>query len=596
MASTIDDGSLRVTVTADGTALADTISLVSINIIHEVNKISFADITLQAATDVASTTLAGSDGDTLSPGVVIKVTAGYGDKGEEALFEGYIVKHSLEINSAQLHTVRLLCKHKAVSLTYARKEAEYANKTDSAIITDIFGTYSLSCTVTSTTASNENFFQKLGTDWDVVLSRAEFNGFTIQLDGASVTIAKPALSGSSVFTVDVPSDATAFSAELNAEKQPTAITATSWDSKTGALLSSSATEPTVNTQGNVTAKTLSGKLSQAAVSLNASTPLSTDELKTWADGKLTRARLSAIKGSVSFPGQAAVKTGELITLKNAGAKFNGDAFVTYVQHTLDEGFWTTTLRFGLDSKLISEKPDFSYQPAVGHLPAIQGLQLATVKKLSADPLSAYRVQLTIPSGATSQTGVWARMANFYATSSAGLGFLPEVGDEVVIGYLEDDPRYPVILGSLYSGKNVPPNPAADENNYIKSITTKTKMVLSFDDEKKIIILKTPAGNTITLSEDGKSIEILDQTKNSVKLSEDGIVLTSKKDLNMTATGNISLAATGKLSLDSKQDMAITSAMNIAHTAKIGFTGKGTATAEVSATGQTTIKGGVVMIN
>jgi len=187
------------------------------------------------------------------------------------------------------------------------------------------------------------------------------------------------------------------------------------------------------------------------------------------------------------------------------------------------------------------------------------------------------------------------MANFYATAGFGAGFMPEVGDEVVIGFLESNPRYPVILGSLYSNTRKTSNPAKDDNNYIKTITTKSNLKISFDDEKKITKIETPGANSITLSDDAKSIEIVDQNSNSIKMTSAGIILKSGKDITLDATGNITLKATGKIEITATQDAAITG-MNVTNTAQMGFTAKGTATAELSASGQTTVKGGIVMIN
>jgi hypothetical protein len=52
---------------------------------------------------------------------------------------------------------------------------------------------------------------------------------------------------------------------------------------------------------------------------------------------------------------------------------------------------------------------------------------------------------------------------------------------------------------------------------------------------------------------------------------------------------------GAITLDSKADVKA-SGMNVQCEAKVGFTGKGNATAELSASGQTTVKGAMVMIN
>ena len=593
----IKDDSLRFTVKINSQPLSDTTVVKSILIAHEINKISFAEIMLLGDATIGATSIPFADDDSLTPGNPVTVTAGYGDNAEVSIFSGLIVRYGMELKNAG-YQVRLICKHAIVSTTFGRKEQEFKDKTDDAIITAILGTHSLSATVDSTSNQNELFMQKLGTDWDLILSRAEFNGFVVLLDGSSgITIGKPKLSTQPVLTIAAGESIIDFTAELNAEKQPPTVAASAWDLASLALQTSTASEPSVNNQGAVTPQTLSSKLNQTQASLNSLMPMSTGELQAWADSYLLRLRLKAFRGKVSFIGSSAVHTGDLITLAGVGAKFNGDAYVSSVAHTLEAGRWKTTAIFGLDDKLISEKPDFSYGAALGQVPAIQGLQFATVKQLAQDPQSLNRILVTLPSNASSQNGTWARVANFYATNSAGNGFLPEVGDEVVLGFVENDPRYPVVLGSLYSTKNVAPNPAADENNYIKSITTKSKITLTFDDEKKILTIKTPAGNSITMSDDAKSIEIKDQNSNSIKMdNSDGITLSSNKDVTIKATGNIKLTATQKLSLESTQDMTLSSTGGKMNISGLELAAKGTATAEFSATGQTTLKGGIVMIN
>ena len=340
---------------------------------------------------------------------------------------------------------------------------------------------------------------------------------------------------------------------------------------------------------------MSAKLGQQQLKLTSNTPLAQDDLKTWADSSLMRLRMAALKGQVTFVGNASLKTNTLIELAGVGDRFNGNAYVTGLSHAISEGTWTSTARFGLDPRTVTSQPDFGYKEASGQLPPIRGLQVATVKKLNEDPDSMFRILVTLPSNATNQDGLWARMANFYATDGAGLGFLPEVGDEVVIGFLESDPRFPVILGSLYSSAKKAATTPADNNNYIKTLITKSKLKVSFDDEKKITKIETPGGNSITLSDDAKSIEIADQNSNSIKMTSSGINIESQKDITLKATGNITLNATGKLNLSATQDVEV-SGMNINQTAQVGFTAKGNATAEVSASGQTTVKGGIVMIN
>lgn len=590
----ITDSALRFSIKANGTTLKDFYPVVSINITHEINKISFAEIVLVDGT-VESADFPISESDDLVPGSTIEITAGYGSDAEESIFSGVIVKHAIRIDPDKAYNLVLTCKHKAVAMSYNRVEAQFSKKLDSDLMKSIVANYDLSATVDATSITNEVIFQKLATDWDFISSRADFYGYVISFDGDKVIIGKPKLDGSAVLRVAFGESIISFDAELNAERQPSALQVSSWDIKNQVLQSTTASEPTLNAQGNIAAKAISGNLTQNKLNMTSNTPLLKDDLKAWADGSLMRIRLSAIKGKVSFIGSAKAKTNSIIELVGVGARFNGNAYTTAVTHILENGAWTTSVKFGLETKYAYEKPGFSYPEVMGQLPAIRGLQIASVKKLFEDPDAHFRILITLPSMAENQDGIWARMANFYATSGAGSGFLPEVGDEVVVGFLESDPRFPIILGSLYSSAKPASFTPADNKNYIKTIVTKSKLKISFDDEKKITTIETPGGNSITLSDDAKTIEIVDQNKNSIKMGSAGITLQSDKDIVLKATGNITLDATGKLNLGSKQDVAI-EGMNVNCTAKVGFVAKGNATAELSATGQTTVKGGIIMIN
>ena len=191
-------------------------------------------------------------------------------------------------------------------------------------------------------------------------------------------------------------------------------------------------------------------------------------------------------------------------------------------------------------------------------------------------------------------GVWARLLQFYASDGIGAFFVPEIGDEVVLGYFNNDPSNPVILGNLYSSKRKPPYDLTAENN-IKALVTRSKLKIEFDDDKKIITVVTPGKNTIVVSDDGKSILIQDQNNNKVELNESGITLDSPKDIKVTAKGKITLDAVGEIGITSKADVKV-AGLNIKNEAQVGYVAKGSASAELSAAGQTTVKGAMVMIN
>jgi len=583
---------LTCSISVNGLVLEDTFPLVSIRTVYEINRIPLAEVILiDGGVDSGDFPL--SEKSNLIPGEEISISAGY-DSINQVIFKGVIVRQSIKISSDSTSNLILICKHKAVQMTYNRNDSVFAKKKDSEIISSIISKYSLTSTIDSTTFEYENLYQKSATDWDFIVSRADFCGLVISYDGDSIKVKKPELESTAVLLVTYGESIFSLNAEFNGEMQPSSIKAFGWSPKDLSItVASEAAEPTMNDIGNIKPKALTNEFEEQDLKIYAGTPMDSANLKTWADSKLLRMRLSALKGTVTFQGSGNVNAGDLIQLAGLGDRFNGNAFVSLVEHTIEDGSWTTRADFGLDSKPISELPQFSYSPSAGQFPAIHGLQIGIIKQLDNDPQAHFRLLVSIP-GMTGTEALWARMANIYASNSSGFYFLPEVGDEVILGFIDDDPSHPVILGSLYSSKHKAAFPIEAKNN-IKAITTRSKLEINFDEDKKIIKIFTPGGNSITLDDQVKGITIKDQNNNSVKMDSSGIEINSPKNIILKATGNITLDATGKLALKSKQDVAV-EGLNITNTAQVGFTAKGNASAEISASGQTVVKGAMVMIN
>ena len=263
-------------------------------------------------------------------------------------------------------------------------------------------------------------------------------------------------------------------------------------------------------------------------------------------------------------------------------------------HNIESGNWTTEVTLGVDPAWFASKPDVQGPPVGGQLPPVRGLQIGVVKKIDADPAGERRVQVAVSSISTSSALVWARLGSFHATKDAGAFFYPEIDDEVVLGFLDNDPRYPVILGCLYSSSRPGPPATAGQtaaltpevDNFTKAIITHAGLRFVLDDKNKVITLQTPGGNQLVLSDQDNFILIEDGNQNSIKLSSDGITLRSKSNITVNADQSITEKAS--------QDVKVLG-MNISLTADSALTAKGqTATLQASAT--TTIKGAMVMIN
>jgi len=228
------------------------------------------------------------------------------------------------------------------------------------------------------------------------------------------------------------------------------------------------------------------------------------------------------------------------------------------------------------------------------LPPAQGLHTGLVKQVHEDPDGDHRVLVTLPLLADENDGVWARLGGLYASNSFGSVFYPEIGDEVILGFMNEDPRSPIILGSVYSTKRAPAYPPNKENDK-KAIVTRSKMEVMFDDKDVIIQIKTPGGHSITLSDKTGEIAIKDSNSNSIVLSKSGIAIDSASEIKMTAKTNISIKAGASLAMEATADASL-KALNITEQANAKYAMSANAMAELKTSGIMTIQGTLVKIN
>lgn len=586
-------GTIKIVVYSNGTEIAGTIPVIAIKTRTALNRIPYAEVILGDG-DMPTKDFPVSNSADFAPGTEIKIDLGY-DNDAETVFAGIVVRHGISISEYGGSRLVLECRDKAAAMTIGRKNANFVDMKDSDILSKIIGTYgTLSSDVAATDNQHKEVVQYYSTDWDFVVSRAEINGHVVTVADGKLTVKEPQVSGSAALSVTYGDDLIEFEANVDALSQYSSVGGVAWSPKTQAIVKQQASPKTLNQQGNLDSVTLAGVANLSSFRLQTPVPLESGVVKAWVGGQQTKAGLSRIRGHMSFPGSSKAKLGGLIELSGVGDRFNGTVYLSGVTHTVKDGSWVTEVEFGTPVRWFAESSELEAPAASGLLPGIEGLHIGVVKKLDADPESEFRVQVSIPLLEVETDGVWARLSKFYATQGAGAFFVPEIGDEVLLGYLNNDPSNPVVLGSLYSSNRTPAYSMTAEN-YKKAIVTKANLKLEFDDEKKIITLVTPGNNTIVISDDGKSILLQDQTNNVVKLSEDGITLDSPKDIKISAKGKISVSAVGAISLDSQADINV-KATNISTTANVALTGKGNASAEISSPGQTTIKGSMVMIN
>lgn len=537
-----------------------------------------------------------ADGSSLLPGTEVEIQAGYGDV-LNTLFKGVIVRWQVSVDGHNASRLVLDCRDKAVAMSLQRHNAIHIDQTDSAVMHSLIGQHpGLTADIQSTSVTYRELVQYYASDWDFLLARAEANGLLVVVQDGTVQAKPPRTSGVAALRVTWGQDLYALQAELDPRWQSAQVTATAWDPKNQAVQEGATAEPeALSGQGNLDGKKVAGLLTgNATRRLLTSATADSEALKAWGAAEQLKSALARLRGHVRFQGSEKALVGGLLELAGAGERFSGPLLISRVEHRIADGGWMTEAGFGLDPQWHCARTDVMAPPNGGRLPGVGGLQVGVVLKLDADPASEHRIQIKLPMLDASTNTLWARLLQSHASNGFGAFFLPEVGDEVLVGFFDQDPSCPVVLGSLYSSKHKPPYELAASND-TKAWVTRAKHKLVFNEADKIISITTPGGNHIELDDKAKCILAEDQHGNQVKLDSSGILLSAIKDVVIKAAGDIKATANGNISLAATMDLT-GSGMNVTCEAQVGFTGKGNATAELSAAGQTTVKGALVMIN
>lgn len=562
--------------------------VVKIEIDKKVNQIPKANIII-ADGNTSVDGFPASDGSTFVPGNEIEIQLGYGSQ-DISVFKGVITGQRLKASPSAPTMLEVSCIDKAWQMTTGNKNACFEQMTDSDIISKVIGNYSLEKDIASTTYKHAQMVQYYATDWEFILSRAKANGQLVIVNNNKVATQKLGKDTSSVLALTYGEDILDMDLDLNAQGLFNDVTANSWDAKNQQLVSAEHTS-SVAGAGNISLASLADAVNAPNQLLQTSADIAVDELKAWAGACSEQSAYSKVTGSVSCRGSELVEAGCFVTLNNVGNRFEGNVFVSAVKHTVSEGNWISSIEVGLPREA---EPGNSFNAASGLLPAISGLSVAVVKQVYQDPDNTYRVLINLPI-LESDNNVWARISNLYATSGSGSLFYPEVGDEVLVGFLNNDPRDPVILGSMYSDAHKPPY-TPDGKNTQKGIITKGKLKLWFDDEKKATEVSTPAGNKITLSDEDRSVTIQDQNGNKIAMSSEGISISSEKNITLSATEGLTLKGSMGATLQADAGDINLKGMNIKANADITASVNGAMTTDIKGGTEVNIKGAMVMIN
>ena len=237
-----------------------------------------------------------------------------------------------------------------------------------------------------------------------------------------------------------------------------------------------------------------------------------------------------VQADAKAEGNPNIRPGRVVKLEGMG-QYDGKYYITETRHLYQERVYMTEfsvrgLRGGNLLTLLT--PSTQLQPG-------QTLLVGIVTD-NEDPENWGRVKVKFPTLTEDHASQWARVVSLGAGDRRGFDCLPEINDEVLVGFEHGDIHRPYIMGGVWNGKDAPPNPISDNVKdgkvRLRTIKTRTGHQIQFVEEdqgtrKKGVYIETKGGHTIELLDGSSGI--------------DG-------SINIHSTGSINISAIGEITL------------------------------------------------
>ena len=173
-----------------------------------------------------------------------------------------------------------------------------------------------------------------------------------------------------------------------------------------------------------------------------------------------------------------------------------------------------------------------------------------------------RVRVRFLQATDDPAGLWARVAVLMGGANRGTFFLPEVGDEVLVGFESGDPNKPYILGGLWSNTDQPPDTNEDGKNNKRLIKSRSGHLIRLDDtdgSEKVEIIDKSGNNSITFDTANNTISINSAQDVNINAPQ-GTITLSAKTISISSSADSKIAAQSGLTLEASGNMTIKGAM------------------------------------
>ncbi|MDA8481215.1 phage baseplate assembly protein V [Citrobacter sp. Awk 4] len=455
------------------------------------------------------------------------------DKEERQLiFRGVVVEQRLQIRREYVEMV-LTLRHDLQRLQGTHRSQVFEQQTDAMVAGNMFlGEAIPVAGIAGMDILHDQLVQCRCSDWQFLRSRLNANGVWLYPAPEGVSIFSPVLSPVPVHTLrrrtsDIQGDVLIEDSHwcFSEQYQPATLTVSSWDAQ---IQNNDIFPAHPVPMGNQAFNSTSGHcLNLTSWAFNYSTPLGMEQTAQLANSLLMNLQAARATGEFRLDGGGHYRLGDTLALEGYGTTMDGYGIVTGIRQSISkESGWRSTLSLGVNEVLRD----------MNIIPRISGLHIGVVSAFMSDPSGMNRLRVKIPMLGESNQELWARLATPYASALSGFCFYPNEGDEVVIGFFDENPCYPVIIGSMHNPLNPAPVMPSQENT-VKTLVVNhagQKCELMFNTVDNSVALRSPEGE-LNLGQGGllESSSLLTLKARDVSLEGEKTALSGKNRVSVT---------------------------------------------------------------
>jgi phage protein D len=467
-----------------------------------------------------------------------------------------------------------------------RKTRTFQQMTTSAIVQKVVKEVGLAARIEATTVTHAFVQQNNETDWEFIHRLASKLDYEVLMDGQVLRFRKIPVTYEPLeleYGVNATNGSAvrlhAFYPRATAAQQVKEVVVRGWDPKQKQAIVGSATVQQRGSKIGLDRNEVLKKFGDGVITI-ADAPVATVEEATALAQSVGWYVGDGFVGAFgTSEGNPRIRAGATLKIKGLGAEFSGTYRCSATTHVYGGGYSTSFEVLGrsprdlLDLARPVTKNTWGDTLVVG------------VVTNNQDPDDGSRVRVKYPTLDDQNEGAWARVVAVGAGPSRGQLMLPQVGDEVLVGFEGGDPHKPYILGALWNGKDKPLKEHWDPKKSGKpdgSYVLRSPKHIDMAAVEEVVI---KADKDMTVEVKGTSTETVEKTQQ----------MTVKQSFKLDAATELTLVC-GQAKIVLKKDGTINiEGGNVTVSGQMGATVKGSKV-DVQGTGPVTVKGATVAIN